>query len=296
MTEAIKILGLIGRAVDYSYSPLIHNSACEVLGVPYYYTVFNIADPLLIPDALRGAKALGIRGFNVTIPYKKTVVPFLDELSQEATSIKAVNTIVNEHGKLIGHNTDIAGFASPLLPYKERITGKTVCIFGGGGAALAAIEAFKRFFMPNEILLFVRDPEKARVIVDETDFDQASPVTILRSDNLEKIKGCSVIVNATPIGTRGREQGGMTSIIPLDQKLISHNQIVYDMVYNPLDTPLLQVAERAGAKTISGIEMLIGQAERSFMLWTGMQMPVAAVRTTLLHEIHNNKPGFQSHT
>ena len=160
MTKASKILGLIGRAVDYSYSPLIHNTACRVLGYPYYYTVFNLAAPELIPDALRGAKALGIGGFNVTIPYKKTVVPFLDELSQDAASIKAVNTIVNDNGQLIGHNTDIGGFAAPLQQYRDSITGRTVSIFGNGGAALAAIEAFRLFFHPSEILLFVRDLSK----------------------------------------------------------------------------------------------------------------------------------------
>ncbi len=258
MTKAIKILGLIGRAVDYSYSPLIHNTACEILGIPYYYTVFNIADPDLIPDALRGARALGIAGFNVTIPYKKIVVPFLDELSEEASSIQAVNTIVNQNGRLTGYNTDISGFASPLLGYKERITGTTVCIFGGGGAALAAIEAFKQFFSPKEILLFVRDPKKARHLLNETGYETASPVTIVRSDELKKIRECSVIVNATPIGTRGRDKEGITSIIPLDSELINETQIVYDMVYNPLDTPLLHAAQRAGATTISGIEMLIG--------------------------------------
>ncbi len=242
----------------------------------------------MIHDALRGAKALGIAGFNVTIPYKKNVVPFLDELSEEASSIKAVNTIVNQHGKLSGHNTDIAGFASPLLGYKERITGTTVCIFGAGGAALAAIEAFKRFFSPKEILLFVRDPKKARDLFNETGYEAASLVTIVRSDELEKIRECSVIVNATPIGTKGRDKEGITSIIPLDRELISETQIVYDMVYNPLVTPLLQTAQQAGAKTISGIEMLIGQAERSFTLWTGKQMPVSAVRKALLHEIQQN--------
>jgi shikimate dehydrogenase len=285
MTKAIKILGLIGRAVDYSYSPLIHNTAFALLGIPYYYTVFNIAEANLIPDALRGAKALGIAGFNVTIPYKKNVVPFLDEISPDATSIKAVNTIVNENGKLIGHNTDISGFASPLLPYKERITGNPVCIFGGGGAALAAIEAFKRFFTPKEIRLFVRDPKKASNILDESGHNETLPITIVQSDDLDKIRECSVIVNATPIGTKGRDDTGIKSIIPLDQELIHHNQIVYDMVYNPLETPLLQAAEHAGATTISGIEMLISQADRSFTLWTGMPMPVKAVRTALLKEI-----------
>jgi shikimate dehydrogenase len=285
MTKPTKILGLIGRTVDYSYSPLIHNTACRLLGLPYHYTVFNIAEPCMIHDALCGAKALGIAGFNVTIPYKKTVVPFLDHLSGEAASIQAVNTIVNEEGRLIGHNTDIAGFAAPLLPYRESITGKRVSLFGGGGAALAAIEAFMRFFAPEEILLFVRDPQKTRSLLEESGYDKSAPVTILCSDDPATIRECRVIVNATPIGTRGRVSDGNVSIIPLDQELLHPGQIVYDMVYNPLDTPLLQAAELAGATTISGIEMLIGQAERSFALWTGVQMPVTAVREALLQEI-----------
>jgi shikimate dehydrogenase len=284
MTKATKILGLIGRAVDYSYSPLIHNTACRALGLSYHYTVFNIADPDLIHDALRGAQALGIAGFNVTIPYKKTVVPFLDTLSGEASSIQAVNTIVNEKGKLTGHNTDIAGFAAPLLPFQESITGKTVSIFGGGGAALAAIEAFNRFFAPKEILLFVREPEKTRSLLEESGYDKTAFITILRSDNTIKIRESRVIVNATPIGTHGSDSDGKC-IIPLDQELLHSDQIVYDMVYNPLDTPLLHAAKHSGATTISGIEMLIGQAELSFTLWTGMKMPINAVREALLQEI-----------
>ncbi len=278
MKKATKILGLIGHAVDYSYSPLIHNRACMLLGLDYHYTIFNIADPCMIGDALRGARALGLAGFNVTIPYKKTVVPFLDDLSGEASSIQAVNTIVNEGGKLIGHNTDIAGFAAPLLPSRESITGKTLSIFGGGGAALAAIEAFNRFFAPKEILLFVRDPEKTRTLLMKSGHNN---LTILHSGNPEKVSECRVVVNATPIGTRGSNG----SPLPLEQKLLHSGQIVYDMVYNPLDTPLLRAAKQAGATTISGIEMLIGQAERSFSLWTGMQMPTAAVKEALLQEI-----------
>ncbi len=285
MTKATKILGLIGRAVDYSYSPLIHNTACRLLGLPYHYTIFNIADPCMIGDAIRGAKALGIAGFNVTMPSTKTVVPFLDELSVEAASIQAVNTIVNDKGKLTGHNTDIAGFASPLLPYRESITGKTVSIFGAGGAALAAIEAFNRFFSPKEILLFVRDPEKAKSLFEGSGDGKRAPVTIIRSETPEKIRECRVVVNATPIGTRGGNNDTQRSIIPLDRELLHSGQIVYDMVYNPLETPLLQAAKHAGATTVSGIEMLIGQAEHSFALWTGMQMPVTAVRELLLQEI-----------
>jgi shikimate dehydrogenase len=285
MTKATKILGLIGRAVDYSYSPLIHNTACRVLGLSYHYTIFNIAEPALLRDALHGAKALGIAGFNVTIPYKKAVVPFLDCLSEEAASINAVNTIVNEKGKLTGYNTDIAGFAAPLLPYRESISNETVSIFGGGGAALAAIEAFTRFFAPKEILLFVRDSQKTSLMLEESGYDKRNTVTICQSDDPAKISECRVIVNATPVGTKGRDNDTANSIVPLDRKLIHSGQIVYDMVYNPLDTPLMLQAKHAGATTISGIEMLIGQAEHSFSLWTGMQMPVSAVREALLQEI-----------
>ncbi len=281
MTTATKIFALLGRSVDYSYSPLIHNAAFQELGLPCHYTVFNISDPELVGDALRGAKALGIAGFSVTIPYKKTVVPYLDELSEEAASIQAVNTIVNKRGKLIGYNTDIGGFAAPLLPYRESITGQTVSLFGAGGAALAAIKAFSQFFSPKEILLFVRDTEKARIQLAESGYDNSAPLTILSQESPEIIAGCRVIVNATPLGTIGNKG----SAIPLDRQLLNPGQIVYDMVYNPLDTPLLQAAQLAGATTISGIEMLIGQAERAFTLWTGISMPTSAVRKALLQEI-----------
>jgi shikimate dehydrogenase len=287
MTKATKIYALLGRAVDYSYSPLIHNCAFRELELPCHYTVFNIAEHDLVQDALRGARALGIAGFNVTIPYKKTVVPFLDELSEGAASIQAVNTIVNENGKLVGHNTDIEGFAAPLLPYLESIRGKRVSIFGGGGAALAAIEAFSRFFIPAEILLFVRDPEKARSLLNESGYDRNVPITIISQERPELIRNSRVIVNATPVGTRGGK--GDRSIIPLDKEFLNPDQIVYDMVYNPLNTPLLEAAQHAGATTISGIEMLIGQAERSFTLWTNMKMPIAAVRAALLQEIQKQQ-------
>ncbi len=285
MTKAKKILGLLGRAVDYSYSPLIHNTACELLDLPYYYTIFNVATEALIADALQGAKALGIAGFNVTIPYKKTVVPFLDELSPEAASIQAVNTIVQKNGRLTGYNTDISGFAAPLLPFKSSITGNKIALFGNGGAALAAIEAFRLYFHPSELLLFVRDPAKAAGIVQKSGPKREFPVTILPADDTERVRECRVLVNATPIGTKGRDKRESPSIIPLDRKLIQCDQIIYDMVYNPLDTPLLLAGRAAGAETISGIEMLIAQAAAAFTLWTGMQMPLDAVKTSLLQEI-----------
>jgi len=286
--QAIKVFGLIGRNVDYSWSPLIHNTAFQSLGLPCVYTIFNIAAPELVGDALTGARALGIAGFNVTIPYKKTVVPFLDELSPEAQAIGAVNTIVNDNGRLTGHNTDIAGFAAPLLPMAERIHGKPVCIFGNGGAALAAVEAFRLHFRPSSVRLMVRNLEKAEAMLEgyaHRELVEPCLTTELDTPDGERLLGeCRVIVNATPIGTAGRSDA-IQSVVPAGRKLLHEGQIVYDMVYNPLETPLLAEARAAGAETISGIEMLIGQAARSFSIWTGQEMPVNTVRKTVLDEI-----------
>ncbi len=292
--QARKVFGLIGRNVDYSWSPLIHNTGFETLGLPCIYTIFNIAGPELVGEALRGARALGISGFNVTIPYKKTVVPFLDELTPDATAIRAVNTIVNENGKLSGHNTDIAGFAAPLMPWAERIRGRRVCIFGNGGAALAAVEAFRLNFRPSSVLLFVRDLHRVDEMLDG--YEHRELITPCLTGDLElpiggqQLQECSVIVNATPIGTAGRTDT-LRSIVPGGRELFHPGQIVYDMVYNPLETPLLADARAAGAETVSGIEMLIAQAARSFFIWTGREMPVDAVRDALMREIGRNAAG-----
>lgn len=289
--QAIKVFGLIGRNVDYSWSPLIHNTAFQSLGLSCVYTIFNIAAPELVGDALTGARALGIAGFNVTIPYKKTVVPFLDELSPEAQAIGAVNTIVNDNGRLTGHNTDIAGFAAPLLPMAERIHGKPVCIFGNGGAALAAVEAFRLHFHPSSMRLMVRNLEKADAMLEgyaHRELVEPCLTAELDTPDGERLLGeCRVIVNATPIGTAGRSDA-IQSVVPAGHKLLHEGQIVYDMVYNPLETPLLADARATGAQTISGIEMLIGQAARSFSIWSGQEMPVDTVRKTVLAEIERS--------
>ncbi|MCF8216297.1 MAG: shikimate dehydrogenase [Chlorobium sp.] len=294
MNTSRHILGLIGKNVDYSWSPFIHNTACYLLGLPYVYTIFNIAGPEQLPDALLGARALGISGFNVTIPYKKDVVPLLDVLSAEASAIQAVNTIVNKEGRLFGYNTDIEGFAAPLLPFRERIEGRPVSVFGSGGASLACIEAFRLYFRPSIIYLFVRDLFKGLFMLENYAHKDRIAICLLKdlrndkNHTREHFRSCSAVVNATPIGTKGRTDDGMQCIVPDESHLLHAEQIVYDIVYNPLRTPLLVSAEQAGAVTISGIEMLIGQAARSFFLWTENEMPVDKVRSELLRHIETS--------
>ncbi|MBM3162761.1 MAG: shikimate dehydrogenase [Chlorobi bacterium] len=291
MNVSKHILGLIGRNVGYSWSPFIHNTACSLLGLPFVYTVFNVSGPELLADALRGARALGISGFNVTIPYKKDVVPLLDGLSEEASAIQAVNTIVNREGRLLGYNTDIEGFAAPLLPYRQHMEGKPVSIFGSGGASLAAIEAFRLYFRPSVIYLFVRNLFKGLFMLEQYAHKDRISICLLedlytgKNRTQEIFRSCSVVVNATPIGTRGRTEDATNCIIPPELNLLHRGQIVYDMVYNPLRTPLISAASEAGAETVTGIEMLIGQAARAFWLWTGKQMPVDEVRNELLRQI-----------
>jgi shikimate dehydrogenase len=289
--KSTKVFGLIGKHVDYSWSPLIHNTAFKTLGLPCVYTIFNIPSPELLEEALRGSLALGIAGFNVTIPFKKTVVPLLDELSPDARTIGAVNTIVNDNGRLKGYNTDIEGFASPLLPFAETIRNKPVCIFGSGGAALAALEAFRLQFSPSVVLLMVRDTQKAEKMLEEYEYRDLVILCRDRESNRPSccnlIRDCRVIVNATPVGTAGRADT-IHKILTNGNKLLHEGQIVYDMVYNPLETPLIEHARSVGAITIPGIEMLIAQATRSFSIWTGHEFPLEAVRHTVMTEIAKN--------
>jgi shikimate dehydrogenase len=290
MSHAKLIYGLIGRAVDYSLSPLIHNTAFSLLGIEACYTIFNIASEEEVPVAVDGMRALGIAGCNVTIPYKATVVPSLDALSDDARSIGAVNTIVNENGRLTGHNTDIAGFAAPLLPHKAAILGRPAVLFGNGGAALAAIEALMRHFSPSSLTVFVRDPVTAKERL--LPYIKRGFVQLARQDDLFRgqesaMKTCrdaALIVNATPKGTYGRPDSG-ESIVPTDAGLFHNGQTVYDMVYNPEHTPLLTAAKAAGAGTIPGIAMLLAQAARSFQLWTGHEMPSRDIEPIVLHEL-----------
>ena len=283
MYSAKKILGLIGRNVGYSYSPFIHNTAAKILQLPYYYTIFDIPSPDLVPPALEGAKALGITGLNVTIPYKQDVVACLDRLSPEAESVGAVNTIANKEGLLTGYNTDIAGIVIPLEPHRALIEGRPAGILGNGGAAMAAVEALKSTFKPSAIHLFTRNREKGEALCRHFQRKALSVHLSVRSfDDYESLGCCSLLINATPIGTKGRTSATGNRVIPRGTGAIHSNQVVFDMVYNPMETPLLQMAGEVGAVTIRGIDMLIGQASESFEIWTGKTMPLEPVKEMLL--------------
>ena len=155
-----KIIGLLGHPIKHSYSPFVQNVAFEFEKMDYIYLAFDVPSANL-ENALNGVLALGMKGLNVTLPHKEKIIRHLDELSEEATTIGAVNTIVNDQGKLIGYNTDVTGIIETLTPFKEQITGSTVTVLGAGGGARAAIYALIRHFKPEQINLINRTVQRA---------------------------------------------------------------------------------------------------------------------------------------
>ncbi|MDW8018628.1 MAG: shikimate dehydrogenase [Chloroherpetonaceae bacterium] len=295
MKHAKKILGLIGHQVGYSLSPFLHNIAFEHLGLPYFYTLFEVYPPERLTAALDGAKALGFLGFNITIPYKERIVPYLDALSAEASEVKAVNTLLNQDGQWIGYNTDIFGFAEPLLPFKSQVNGSEVVVFGAGGAARAVVQALRQFFKPKQVWIVARDEAKAELLKEH--FERRSKslklsACALNEASLESVLGTArLLINATPVGTDSTAlpQLKTARLFPAEWKIWSPEKIAYDLVYRPQMTPFLYEAQAHGARIISGLEMLLAQGAKSFKIWTGQELPRDVVRAALQQQLKESE-------
>lgn len=276
-----ELIGLIGNPIKQSYSPFIHNVAIEITKVDYIYLPFNVPSSNL-QNALKGMIALGIKGFNVTIPHKVKVLDYISDLSEEATITGAVNTIVNDHGKLSGYNTDVNGISESLLPYKNDISGNEVTLIGAGGSARAVIYVLIRYFKPKRINIVNRTEQRAESLKiyfrDKMKFDAFKTYELFPPDLVEVFNKSKLIINATPIGMFPDIEDNVTTI----KESFTKDQIVFDLVYNPVKTKFLQLAESRGAIIIDGIKMLVHQAAKSFSLWTGVEMPVNELYKSLL--------------
>ena len=268
---------VIGDPVDHSKSPLIHKFWLEKLGLDYDYRRTRITTGQL-PAYLYAAREDPLWcGANVTIPLKRIVSGLLDELIFPAPSIGAVNAIARsgvEHPALVGHNTDAAGFLAPIRDWLEPDRGyKMATLIGTGGAAAAVAWALRR----NGFLLTVRsrDVESARAFLrslGEEDMDFAQPLAEpplppWHAGWGDRSDVADILVNASPLGMAGYPP------LPLDIDRLPPNTLVYDLVYDPVETPLLKVARERGLRTISGLEMLIGQAAFSFELFFAQPPP-----------------------
>jgi len=268
-----KICAIIGDPVEHTMSPAMHNAAFQKMGLDYLYIPFRVA-PEQLPQAVAGLKSLNVAGFNVTIPHKVAVMPLLDGLDPLAEKIGAVNTVVNEDGKLRGYNTDAEGFYRVLLEQGFSLQGKNVVLLGAGGAAraLAYILAEKgaRLTILNRRQELDWAENIARFILD----DLNKEVKVFELGNISKaLPGADLLVNATSVGMSPADNAS-----PVPAPLLEKVPVVFDIVYNPLKTRLLKEAAAAGAQTISGIDMLAWQGALSFEKWTGKSAPVDLMR------------------
>lgn len=250
------------------------------MGVDSIYLAFDVPSESL-KTAVNSVTALGLKGLNVTLPHKEKIIKFLDELSEEASIIGAVNTVVNDHGKLIGYNTDANGILETLLPYKDSITGTKVSVIGAGGSARAVIYTLLRHFKPEEINIINRTQQRADTVMNyfslKMRYDPFHTFELFPPDNIEILSNSKLIVNATTIGMFPDVEDTITDL----EESFNDEQIVFDLVYNPTKTNFLRMAEQQGAKVVGGLKMLISQAAKSFELWTGAEMPVNEISQQL---------------
>ena len=284
-----ELIGLIGHPIKHSYSPFIQNYALELMNLDYIYLPFDVPAENL-KNAVNGVLSLGLKGLNVTLPHKEKIIKYLDELSEEASIIGAVNTIVNDHGKLIGYNTDAHGIIETLLPYKDKITGTKVTVVGAGGSARAVIYTLLRHFKPEEINIINRTHQKADTLANDFSlkmrYDSFHTFELFPPDNVKTLSSSRLIVNATTMGMFPDIDDTITDI----EASFNENQIVFDLVYNPTKSKLLRTAEMEGAKIVGGLKMLIAQAAKSFELWTSVEMPTSEIAHKLEQYILKNSP------
>ena len=280
------ICGLIGDPVEHTMSPAMHNAAFRELGLDYAYLAFHVRKDD-VGKAIEGMRALNLRGLNVTIPHKVTVIPFLDELDPLAEKIGAVNTIVNNGGALRGYNTDASGFLQALLEKGIEPEGKSIVVIGAGGASRAITFILADKHARLVILNRAQELDWAKDLASRIGqtFGQKVDALELNRENLAKVLDkADVLVNATSVGMSPNVEA-----IPLDADLLRQGLTVYDVVYNPIKTRLLREAEAVKAKTIAGLDMLVWQGALAFEMWTGSGAPVGLMKqeaAKLLEQAH----------
>ncbi len=275
-----QIVGVVGHPIKHSFSPLMHNLSFELRSLNYVYLPFDVPTQNL-NDAVKGMLSLGVKGFNVTLPHKENMAHLLTDLSEEARITGSVNTVVNENGTLNGYNTDVNGIYRTLLPYKKELNGAEVSLFGAGGSARSAIYVLIRNFKVGKINLINRTLQKAERLKDyfnaKMKFDAISEYELIPPDLVGILKDSKLIINSTSLGMFPQIDDTATSI----EDSFCEGQIVFDFVYNPLNTKFLEIAASKGAKILNGLNMFVEQGAKSFELWTGEKMPVKKIYKTL---------------
>jgi len=263
----IEIFGVIGYPLKHSLSPVMHNAAFRAINYNGIYLPFEVRREEL-KSAVAGAKALNIKGMNVTIPYKEEIARFFKP-DRAVEEIGACNTVLIEKGEC--YNTDVYGIIQSLKNSGIGTSGMKVVVIGAGGAGKACIYALRD---KNEVYLTNRTVKRGVRVA------RKFGVEFLRFEDLEKFS-FDLVVNATPVGMKG-----FPSNIFFSLEVIKRANAVFDMVYNPPETFLLKKAKEFGCKTINGIEMLVYQGAKAFEMFTGREAPVDVMRKAVISELN----------
>ena len=277
ITGKTRVCGVIGDPIEHSLSPIMHNAAFNSLKLDYAFLAFKVKSAE-VGNAISGMRALGIVGLNVTMPHKKSVISHLDEIDQTAKFLNAVNTIHNKNGKLFGFNTDGIGALKALKENGANPAGKKVLLLGSGGAARAIAYALAK--EADELVVLNRTVEQAKELaslLNRTVNKKVVADSLTPSAIQENLRDCDILINATSVGMK--PNANQSVIAP---EWLKPNLAVMDIVYNPIETKLAKDAKSAGAKVVSGVEMLIYQGAASFEIWTGKSAPVEVMRKAAL--------------
>jgi len=262
------LLGLIGAGIQRSLSPALHEEEGRHHGLRVHYQLIDVDAPDILPDLMRAIRVIGFAGVNVTYPFKQAVIPLLDSLSEEVRAIGAVNTVVREGNRLVGHNTDGSGWSWGFRRALPKADLARVVLLGAGGAGSACADAVLRLGA-TRLLIVDQDASRASALAVRLNRHLPGPRASASTDLGEALAGASGLIHATPTGMA--TMPGM----PVPQALLRPSMWVSEIVYVPLETELLKAARRAGCATADGGHMNVGQAIRGFELFTGLEADAA---------------------
>lgn len=277
-----ELFGVIGYPVKNSLSPVIQNIAFRSVGMNSVYLAFEV-EPGKLAAAISGLAAIGVVGLNVTIPFKVACIKYMDFMDEYSTQVGAVNTIHFKEGKLYGYNTDGEGFITSLKNNGIDTKGMCALILGAGGAARSvaislARSGVREIFIANRTR---KNSEKIKHLINEN-FNAVNVTAASEfKDYYKYAQRADIIINCTSIGMN-------SSDIPVDSEVLKVSHIVFDLVYYPLETSLLKAARTKGAKTVSGIEMLVFQGAESFRIWTGINPPYNEMLNAVNRNMNNS--------
>ncbi|MFS0775890.1 shikimate dehydrogenase [Neobacillus sp. 3P2-tot-E-2] len=272
-----KLFAVLGYPIGHSMSPIMLNDVLSYYEIDAHYHPFKVS-PEELETAFRGLKAIGISGFNVTIPHKSAIIPFLDGIDDLALSIGAVNTVVNDNGKLIGYNTDGYGFIKGLEPYISSFSDKKVLVIGAGGAARAIYFTMAKM-KPLALDITNRTVIKAKELIEACPFESNSKALSLDEAEVQ-LNEYDVVIQTTMIGMYPN-----ISETPISLKNLNTHALVCDIVYNPLETQFLKDARQKGATVQNGVEMFVYQGALAFEKWTGIFPDVKRMRENVLRQL-----------